>query len=67
MTPRQDHLAMLLPVSRIYMAEVTWEEFAAHYGETPNPDLDTPTGSTRQPPAEQHVTGPTSVAQRVSG
>jgi hypothetical protein len=30
MTPRRDHLAMLLPVSRIDMAEVTWEEFAAH-------------------------------------
>ena len=54
MTPRRDHLAMLLPVSRIYMAEVTWEEFAAHYGETPNPGLDTPTSPTRQPHAEHY-------------
>ena len=67
MTPRRDHLAMLLPVSRTYMAEVTWEEFAAHYGETPNPGLDTPTSPTRQRHAEHHVPGQTSVAQRVSG
>jgi hypothetical protein len=66
MTPRRDHLAMLLPVSRISMAEVMWEEFAAHYGETPNPALDTPTSPTRQPHAEHPVPGQTSVAQRES-
>ena len=35
-------------------------------GETPNLGLDTPTSPTRQPPAEQHVPGQTSVAQRES-
>lgn len=36
-------------------------------GETPNRGFDTPTSLTGQPPAEQHVLGQTSIAQRVSG